>query len=491
MSESKTKDVMKPPKNVRALQRFLGFANCFSKFIENYAILAKPLGDLLRNEVKFEFGAAQQNAFESLRSKIIQRPVLMIYQPDVETELHTDASKFGISAILFQRSKEDNEFHPVFFISKKTTREEEKWFRYELEMYAICHAMTKLRNYLADIPFIVVTDCLALKTCMEKRTIRKVAAWILELQSFNFKITHHPGTKMKHVDALSRMFVWKTDSLILQLKRAQETDEHVIVIKELLKKGNYKDYVINNGLLCKYDNANYQIVVPEMMQMGIVNRAQQEGHFKHQKLEAMIAKEFFIPNLSTKTDDVVKNCIQCILCDRKAGKQEGLLHPIAKEPVPFDTFHMDHLGSMPSTNKNYNHILAIVDAFTKFIWLFPVKSTTTAGTLAKLKVVTNIFGNPKRILADKGTAFSAHYFKNFCNEEGIELSLSTTGVHRGNGQIERMHRIVIASFAKLSIENPERWFMYVDRVQRFLNATHQRAINTIPFELMFGTKMRN
>lgn len=388
-----------------------------------------------------------------------------------------------------QKSKEDNKFHPVTFLSSKTTPLQEKWFSYELEMYAIYLAVTKLRIYLLDISFTIVTDCQALKTAREKKDVRKIAAWLMELESFDYKITHRPGSKMQHVDALSRINLITTQSLTYQIERAQENDEHIMTIKELLQKGPYKEYVLQNRLVCKYANSLYQIVVPRQMEIPIIMKAHQQGHFKQQKLETIIKKEFFIPNLAGKIKEVVENCVECILCDRKEGKKEGFLHPISKEPVPLNTFHLDHLGPMQSTNKNYAHILAIIDAFTKFVWLFPTKSTTANETLDKLKTVTNVFGNPARIIADKGSAFKANCFQDFCKEQDIELVLATTGVPRGNGQVERIHRIAIASLAKLSIENPAEWYKYVNEVQKVINSTVQRAIQTTPFQLMFGVEM--
>lgn len=68
--------------------------------------------------------------------------------------------------------------------------------------------------------------------------------------------------------------------------------------------------------------------------------------------------------------------------------------------------------------------------------------------------------------------------------------MCTTGVHRSNGQVERIHRIVIASLSKLSLEDPEKWFSNVTRVQKVLNSTNQRSVKTTPFELMFGTTMK-
>lgn len=140
-SPSKTKDINKynVPRNAKEVQRFLGFAGNFRKFIDNYVIIAKPLSDLIRKDTKFFFGPDQLKSFETLKQKIQERPVLQIYKRDAETELHTDASKFGTAAILMQRSFEDHEFHPVYFISNKTSREQEKWFRYENGFGVVCN----------------------------------------------------------------------------------------------------------------------------------------------------------------------------------------------------------------------------------------------------------------------------------------------------------------------------------------------------------------
>lgn len=492
-SEAKTKDIHKyrEPRNVKEVQRFLGFTGYFRKFIENYAFIAKPLSDLTRNNTTFVFNDEQRKSFNALKEKVTQRPVLNIFRKDAETELHTDASKSGTAAILMQRSPDDNEFHPIHYLSRKNTAEQEKWFSYELELYAIFVAVEKFRHYLLDIHFKIVTDCEALKTAKNKRNVRKVACWLLELESYDYEIIHRPGTKMQHVDALSRMYFIESPSILHNIQRAQETDEHIKSIREVLKEKQYEDYVVHNKLLCKFANSTYQIVVPEEMQIGLINKAHQQGHFKKTKLEKLINREFFIPNLQDKINRVVSNCVPCILVDKKAGKREGFLHPIPKEPIPLDTFHIDHLGPMPSTNKEYNHILAIIDAFTKFVWLFPVKSTTANETINKLKVVTTIFGSPRRLITDRGTAFTANIFKEFCEKENIELIHITTGVPRSNGQIERIHRIVIGCLAKLSINEPEKWYSFTNEVQKHLNSTYQRAIKTTPFELMFGVPMKN
>ncbi|KAG5895995.1 hypothetical protein JTB14_005101 [Gonioctena quinquepunctata] len=74
---------------------------------------------------------------------------------------------------------------------------------------------------------------------------------------------------------------------------------------------------------------------------------------------------------------------------------------------------------------------------------------------------------------------------------GIQNLTITTGVPRGNGQAERVNRIIIPVLIKLSLEDPGRWFKYVERVQRALNSTIQRSIGTSPFEILTGVKMGN
>ena len=76
-----------------------------------------------------------------------------------------------------------------------------------------------------------------------------------------------------------------------------------------------------------------------------------------------------------KIEEFIKNCIKCILAEKKQGKIEGRLNPIDKGEQPLDTYHIDHLGPIPSTRKNYNHLFVVINSFTKFSWIYPTKST--------------------------------------------------------------------------------------------------------------------
>ncbi|GFV70460.1 hypothetical protein TNCV_4798791 [Trichonephila clavipes] len=166
-------------------------------------------------------------------------------------------------------------------------------------------------------------------------------------------------------------------------------------------------------------------------------------------------------------------------------------YPVMMESIPLSTYHVDFIGPLPSTNKNYQHIFTVVDAFTKFTWLYPVKTVSAESALEKLKQQQKTFGNPIRIISDRGSAFTSKLFNDYCDEENIQHLQIATGVPRGNGQVERIHRILIPVLTKLSLDDSTKWYKYVDRLQRILNSTICCSTKWTPFELLVRTKMRN
>jgi len=145
---------------------------------------------------------------------------------------------------------------------------------------------------------------------------------------------------------------------------------------------------------------------------------------------------------------------------------------------------------LPSTRKNYNYIFVVIDAFTKFVWLYAARTANAVEVLDRLQKQAAVFGSPRRIISDRGTAFTSHDFENYCKEENIEHILITTGVPRANGQVERVNRTVVPLLSKLSAPSPGEWYKYLDVAQKYLNATPSRSTRASPFNLMFGTHMR-
>ncbi|XP_070855345.1 uncharacterized protein [Drosophila suzukii] len=321
--------IIVPSSSGQALQRYLGLTSYMRRFIKDYALTAKPLSDLLRmksnkkddrNLTLTEQGLL---SFNLLKQLLVS--ALKLFDPIATTEMHTDGSKYGFGGDLMQRDSEDQQFPPVEFMSRKTNGCEEKYSSYELEVLAIVNALKKLRVYLLGKPFTVVTGCNTFAMTIKKDDLPpRVARWAMALREFEFQVEHRAGTKMRHVDALSRLSGFLiTDSTKSRLVEAQDNDSW-----------------ITNNILCK-DAVLELLVVPNSMEEEIISVAHKEGHFGIKKTRDILEKSYYIPRIQQKVERVVKGCVECLIIDSKRGKKEGLLSPIDKAQEPLGTYHID------------------------------------------------------------------------------------------------------------------------------------------------------
>lgn len=486
------------PSNAKQVQSFSGLSGYFRKFIPQYSTVARPLSDLLKANVEYVFGKNEREAFIRLKEMLSGKPVLNLYVVGAETELHTDASIHGYSAILLQKSVEDNAFHLIYYSSSKTTAVEQKYSSYELEVLAIIKVLRKFRVYLIGIPFTVVTDCRAFTATMSKKDLCvRVARWALLPEEFEYKIKHHPGRYMNHVDALSRYSILECnvirergDGLTTRLRKAQESDSDIKKVFNRAKSEQFDGYVAIGGLLYKEVNGDLCVVVPKSLQPQVIRQAHERGHFSVAKTEELLRNDFWFPNIKARFEKVIKNCVAYILAEKKQGKQERFLNPIAKGKVPLDTYHIDHVGPLPSTKKSYRYIFVVIDAFSKFVWFYATKTANASEVLDKLTKQSTVFGNPRRIISDRGAAFTSNDFATYCKKENIEHVLTTTGIPRANGQVERINRILLPLLTKLANPKSEEWHKYLDFAQQCINTTLNRSIGTSPFCLLFGVHAR-
>ncbi|CAK9829692.1 Retrovirus-related Pol polyprotein from transposon 17.6 [Anthophora retusa] len=135
------------PRNTKEVQRFIGLTSYFRRFIRNFSTIARPLYDFLRNNSVFHFGQEENQSFVTLKKCLTNDPVLAIHSPNLETELHCDASSSDFGAILLQKQP-SKIFQPVFYFSKRTTAQEGKYHSFELECLAIVYAIKRSHIYL-------------------------------------------------------------------------------------------------------------------------------------------------------------------------------------------------------------------------------------------------------------------------------------------------------------------------------------------------------
>ncbi|KAK3516619.1 hypothetical protein QTP70_022038 [Hemibagrus guttatus] len=198
------------PSTVRELQRFLGFANFYRRFIRNYSSVAGPLTSLLRGKPKkLSWMDQARTAFPQLKDEFTTAPILRHPDPELPFVVEVDASCSGIGAVLSQRHGEPRKLHPCAFHSRKLTAAERNYDVGNRELLAIKAALEEWRHWLegARHPFQVLTDHRNLEYLQgAKRLNPRQARWALFFTRFVFTVTYRPGSKNGKADALSRQF---------------------------------------------------------------------------------------------------------------------------------------------------------------------------------------------------------------------------------------------------------------------------------------------
>jgi hypothetical protein len=148
---------------------------------------------------KFSWNEAATNAFKLIKGKLTTAPLLVLPNFDIPFELHCDASKIGIGAVLSQLSR------PVAYFNEKLKSAQLNYSTYDIKFYALVQSLKHWSSYLAYNDFILYSDHEALKhlSSQDKLSVRH-AKWTAFVQQFSFIIKHKSEALNKVADTLSR-----------------------------------------------------------------------------------------------------------------------------------------------------------------------------------------------------------------------------------------------------------------------------------------------
>ena len=124
------------PKSMKDVQKFLGLANYYRRFVKDFATIAKPLHETMRKDRKWRWGEKQQKAFEELKRKFTTEPVLVTSNLNKEMRVEADASDLAIGGVLLMKC-EDERWRPVAYISKLLNEAKRNYEIYDKEMLVI------------------------------------------------------------------------------------------------------------------------------------------------------------------------------------------------------------------------------------------------------------------------------------------------------------------------------------------------------------------
>ena len=193
-----------PPPTVNGIRSFLGHAEFYRRFIRDFSKIARPLCRLLEKDTKFYFDESFHNAFEEIKSRLVEAPIMEKPDWNREFEIMCDANDFAMGAVLGQ--KDEKVFKAIYYASKNFNEAQENYSTTEKELLAIVSACENFRPYILESHVVIHTDHAAIKYLMaKKKASPRLIRWVLLLQEFDLEIKDKKGSDNVIADHLSRV----------------------------------------------------------------------------------------------------------------------------------------------------------------------------------------------------------------------------------------------------------------------------------------------
>ncbi|UYV79989.1 K02A2.6-like [Cordylochernes scorpioides] len=490
------------PRNISETRSFLGLSSYYRRFIKSYANKSRPLNSLLKKDEKFIWGEEQDESFRILKQELGSSPVLGHFIEGAETHVHTDASGYGLGAVLVQIQNDAE--RPIAYASRTLTKAEKNYSTTEKECLAVVWALGKFRPYLYGRPFTVVTDHHSLCWLVGlKDPSGRLARWALKLQEYDINIVYKSGRKHKDADCLSRSPLADTAEIeghitsIQDIAEEQSKDAHLVGIREKLANENLKGYQMIEGVLYKknYDPEGkpWLLVVPKQMRHEIlkdVHDTPMAGHLGFAKTYDRVRKRFYWPGLYRTVSQYIAHCKEC---QRRKGvpqKPPGLLVPIPPTTSPFQKIGIDYLGRFPISHTGNRWIIVATDYLTRFA-ITKAAATAEATELATFLIEDVILkhGAPREIITDRGRNFMSQTIREINNLNGTIHRFTTAYHPQTNGLTERLNKTLTDMISMYVDVDQKNWDNILPYVTFAYNTARQETTGYSPFFLVHGREV--
>jgi hypothetical protein len=488
-----------PPTNIVELRSFLGLSGYYRRFIKDYAKICTSFYGMLKKGAPFEWTPECQSAFEELKRRLTEQPVLAL--PDFSREfiLHTDASGLAMGSVLAQ--KYDDGEHVIAYASKILRGAQINYGITEKECLAVVWSVDYFRVYLHGVKFEIVTDHSALKWLLDqKEATGRLGRWILALQEFDFTIKYRKGSEHVNADALSRPPIARTVHEVADRYEPWK-DDHLLQYLEtgLLPSGcsnkqvnrvkrNALVYSLENDMLKKKIDEKWLIVPKIDVRKELILNTHLLGHFaKVSNMETLRKRGFWWPRMLEDVEKVISTCRTCA----RFNGMTTLEHEARSIEVSglFERIGIDLITNLPITKEGYNGILVITEYFSKFPYAVPIYSKCAEEIATHLWQYISIFGCPKVILSDQGSEFLNKVVEKLTRAFGIVHRVTSAYNPRTNGLTERFNKTLVEMLAKMTEDDPSTWNMWIPYCLMAYRDRKNSTTGFSPFELLFGVKM--
>ena len=421
--------------------------------------ITAPLRQLLEKDIQWHWDLEQQSAFDLLKDKVTNAPVLRFYDPKKQLVLSVDASSKGLGSVLLQEGQ------PIAYASRALTKSQQNYVQLEKETLAITFGCRKFHQYVYGREVIVESDQKPLQAIFSKPLFKsplRLQRLLLDLQKYDLKVIYKPGKSLFLADHLSRAYLNESkEDLIsdselsvnyltylpvskdnqLKIKQATKQDNEMQILRDIVLKGwpqrraqvppeirpywNFRDEItFVEEMLFK----GQKLIVPKSLRkemLAIIH----ESHLGINKCKSRARNSLFWIGMVSEVEQTVRNCTVCAQ-NQRANVKEPLIPGIIPDR-PWSHVSADIM------ELNNRHYLVIVDRYSKWVELNLLENMTSKNVIKHLKSQFSRYGIPDQFYSDNQSTFVSSEFKNFAKEYGFDCVTSSATFSQSNGLAER------------------------------------------------------
>ncbi|SLM39539.1 reverse transcriptase domain protein [Lasallia pustulata] len=445
---------------VKDIQSFLGFANFYRQFIKKYSQKATPLTNLTKKEQPFQWNKEHQQAFEAIKEAFTNGKVLHIFNPELATEVETDASDGAIGACLGQQK--DKKLVPVAFYSQKLTPPEQNYEIHDKELLAIVDALKQWQVYLEG-----------------SKDKVKVYSDHKNLESFT---TTKTAGQILNVDADGNL-AYHRQQIAATFEIADPEGEN------LIREALTKDRAVQD--LCQVNQEPGSLFEYKDGILWFDSKTQ--GHQGIEQTIDKVTQHWYIPRARHKVEEYIK---KCDLCQRSKHSQHapyGQLQTVPTINQPWKTIAFDFIVKLPVlqelvTQQYYNTILVVTNKLIKYGKFVPYLEGSTAEELAYAvyKNVVADHGLPTQIITDRDKLVVSKFWQSLMDLMGVQHKLSTAYHPQTDGQTERLNQTLEQYLQNYVNYQQDNWVELLPVAQLAYNTAKNTTIGCTPFYANYG-----
>ncbi|GKA11149.1 reverse transcriptase domain-containing protein [Tanacetum coccineum] len=447
------------------------------------------------------WGAEQEEAFQLLKSKLCDAPILSLPDGIEDFVVYCDASNQGLGCVLMQRNK------VIAYASRQLKNHEKNYTTHDLELGAVVFALKIWRHYLYGTKSVIYTDHKSFQHIIDQKELNMhQRRWIELFSDYECEIRYHPCKVNVVADALSRKERVKPKRVWVMTMTIHSRVKGMILAApgEAFDQENLMNerlHGLDQQMERKRDGSLYfmdRIWVPLVggVRTVIMDEAHKSRYSVHPGADKMyydLRDMYWWPGMKRDIATYVSECLTCAKVKAEHQRPSGLLQQPEIPEWKWENITMDFITKLPRTRNGHDAIWVVVDRLTKSAHFLAIREDYSTEKLARLYTdeIVARHGVPVSIISDRDARFTSRLWQTFQKALGTRLDMSTAYHPQTDGQSERTIQTLEDMLRACVIDFGGSWDVHLPLAEFSYNNSYHTSIRCAPFEALYGRKCRS